>query len=460
MAVRSKGSLDMTSGTIWKLLLQFTVPLLLGNIFQQLYNAVDSYVVGNFVSSQALAAVGSTGHITGAMIGFYSGLASGAGVVVSQYYGAKDHDMVSKTVHTAILMTVAMGILITVAGVLLTPAMLRLMDTPDDVWQYSVDYLTIYFAGTMALLLYNIGAGILQAVGNTRAPLIALIISAITNVVLDLVFVVYFKMEVRGVAWATVIAEIVSAIYVFSVLIITDGPYKVSLRKMKMHWGILQKVFIIGVPSGIQMCITSFSNIFVQGYVNAFGSACMAGYTIHGKVDAFSMLPMTCLAAACATFTGQNVGAGNKQRVMEGLKVTIRMCFACTAVAVVLVMLFRHNLAAFFNKDPEVIRYGGLWLLCISPFYLFGCVTNPLCSVLRGAGETRGPMVIMLGSFVVFRQLYLFILTRITPSFLVMAFAYPAGWVMNFLGTVLFFYKSNWQKNCFPQENAISDFVK
>ena len=446
MAVRSKGSLDMTRGSIWKLLISFTIPLLLGNMFQQLYSTVDSYVVGNYVSSQALAAVGSTGHITGALIGFYSGLAGGAGIVVSQYFGAKDREMVSKTVHTAIVMTLMMCVVITALGVLLTPGMLRLMKTPGDVWDDALDYLTITFYGTTALLIYNIGAGILQAVGNTRTPLIALIISAVTNVVLDLLFVIYFNMGVRGVAWATVIAQAVSGVFVMTVLMRTDGPHRVELRKMKFHGKIFLKVFGVGIPSAVQMSITSFSNMFVQSYINAFGSACMAGYTIYGKIDSFAFLPMSCLAVACATFAGQNIGAGQNDRVMEGMKTSQKLSFLCTGLVLVPVLLFRAQLTAFFNADPEVIRYGGIWIMTISPFYLCGCVTNPMTSVLRGAGETTAPMITMLGSFVVFRQIYLFVLTRITDSFLVMAFAYPAGWVVNFAATLFVFYKTKWKE--------------
>lgn len=451
MAGRKKGSLDMTSGTIWKLLVSFTIPLLLGNVFQQLYSTVDSYVVGNFVSSQALAAVGSTGHITGALIGFYSGLAGGAGIVVSQYFGAKDRDMVSKTVHTAIIMTLMMCAVITVLGVALTPGMLRMMKTPADVWDDALAYLTITFYGTTALLIYNIGAGILQAVGNTRTPLIALIISAITNVVLDLVLVIYFRMGVRGVAWATVIAQAVSGIYVMAVLMTTDGPHRVSLRKMKFHGKIFARVFAIGIPSALQMSVTSFSNMFVQAYINAFGSACMAGYTIYAKIDTFAMLPMSCLSVACSTFAGQNIGAGQNDRVMKGLKVSQNLSLLCTGAVMIPLLLFREQLTSFFNADPEVIRYGGIWILTISPFYLVGCITNPMTSVLRGAGETTAPMITMLGSFVVFRQIYLFIFTRITDSFLVMAFAYPAGWVVNFLATLFVFYKTKWKERCLIQ---------
>jgi putative MATE family efflux protein len=285
-------------------------------------------------------------------------------------------------------------------------------------------------------------------------PLVALVISAVTNVVLDLVFVIYFAMGVRGVAWATVISQVFAAIFVFWVLMTVDAPYRVNLLKMKFYPNIFKRVFIIGLPSGLQMSITSFSNIFVQSYVNAFGSACMAGYTIYGKIDTFAFLPRNCINAAGATFAGQNVGAGKNDRVMQGMRTTQILSFIVTVMGMIPVLVFRRGLTAFFNTDPEVIRYGAIWLLTITPFYLLGCYTDPMVSVLRGAGETRAPMFIMLGSFVVFRQIYLFILTRLTDSFMVMAFAYPAGWVMSFLGTIFYFYKGHWRERCLVQPKS------
>ena len=402
---RSKGTLDMTEGTIWKLLVAFAFPMMLGNIFQQLYNTVDSYVVGNYVSKQALAAVGSAGPIISTLIGLFSGLSSGAGIVVSQYYGAKHEEMVRKTVETAVIMTLAMCVLFTVIGILGTPLMLRFMGTPEDVWDDSKAYLTIYFAGATGLMLYNIGAGILRAVGNTRIPLISLVISAVTNVVLDLLFVVKFKMGVKGVAWATIIAEAVSAVFVIIVLMTAKGPHRLRIFHMHFYRNVFHRIFQIGIPSAVQMAITSFSNTFVQSYVYAYGSECMAGYTIYAKVDSFAMLPLGCLNMAYATFAGQNMGAGKTDRLYKGLKTARIMNYIVVTPLVALVILFRKQLAGFFTGDEDVIYYGSIFLMCITPGYLVGSFNDPLVSLMQGCGQTRAPMLTGLGSFVVFRQI-------------------------------------------------------
>ena len=444
---RSKGTLDMTEGSIWRLLLAFAFPMMLGNIFQQLYNTVDSYVVGNFVSKEALAAVGSAGPIISTLIGLFSGLASGAGIVVSQYFGAKQEDMVRKTVETAVVMTLFMCVLFTALGILGAPMMLRFMGTPEGiVWDYSRSYLTIYFAGATGLMLYNIGAGILRAVGNTRAPLIALVISALTNVTLDLLFVVKLKMEVRGVAWATVIAEAVSTVYVFTVLMTAKGPHRLRLFRMRFYKNVFLRIFRIGIPSAVQMAITSFSNTFVQSYVYAYGAECMAGYTIYAKVDSFAMVPFVCLNAAHATFAGQNMGAGKTERLYQGLKVARIMNFIVVTPIVALVVLFRSQLASVFNSDPTVIHYAGIFLLCITPGYLVGAFNDPLVGLMQGCGQTRAPMLTGLGSFVVFRQIYLAVFTRLTSSFIVIGIAYPLGWAVRAVSIFLYHKLSHWER--------------
>lgn len=261
---RKKKTMDMTEGVIWKQLVAFALPLLIGNLFQQLYNTVDSIVVGNFVSTQALAAVGSVTPIINMLIGFFSGLATGAGVVISQYFGAHNGEMVHKSVHTTILMTIVLGIAFTFIGIAMAPAMLRFMSTPDDVMASSSEYLRIYFGGVIGLMLYNIASGILRAVGDSKRPLYFLIVSSVVNVVFDLVFVIVFKMGVAGVAWATILAQFISAALALLSLAKSDGDYKFVIRDLRMDWMVLKKVVRIGLPAGLQMAITSFSNVFVQ----------------------------------------------------------------------------------------------------------------------------------------------------------------------------------------------------
>ena len=276
---------DMTEGNITRHIISFALPLLIGNVFQQLYNTVDTWVVGNYVSNEAFSAVGTVGPIINMLIGFFMGLSSGAGVVISQYYGAKRNQEVHDTVHTAMVMTLVMGIAFTAIGLAMTPFMLRLMNTPDNVMPESTAYLTIYFSGILGLMIYNIGAGILRAVGDSQRPFYFLVVCALINTVLDLLFVLVFHMGVEGVALATVIAQSTSALLVVITLMKTDTCIKLRLRDLKINFAMLGKIFQVGIPAAIQMAITAFSNIFVQSYINYFGDNCMSGWTAYAKID-------------------------------------------------------------------------------------------------------------------------------------------------------------------------------
>ncbi|MCQ2420641.1 MAG: MATE family efflux transporter, partial [Clostridia bacterium] len=305
---------DMTAGSVVSHLLSFALPLLIGNIFQQLYNTVDTWVVGNYVSNEAFSAVGSVGPIVNLLIGFFTGLASGAGVVISQYYGAHQLDNVHDTVHTAMTVTLILGVLFTATGLLITPSALRMMKTPPEVMPESTAYLTIYFAGIMGLMLYNMGAGILRAVGDSQRPFYFLVVCAVMNTVLDLVFVIVFHLGVRGVALATIISQFVSAFLVIVTLLRTESCVHMNIRDLRLHFNILKKIIQVGIPAAIQMALTSFSNIFVQSYINYFGADCMSGWTAYSKIDQVLLLPMQSLALAATTFVGQNLGTGNVPR--------------------------------------------------------------------------------------------------------------------------------------------------
>ena len=288
----SRRDVDMTRGNVYGLLIEFAVPLLLGNLFQQLYNTVDTWVVGNYVGKEAFSAVGTVNPIINMLIGFFMGLSVGAGVVISQYYGAKQTDKVSDTVHTALVMTGVLGVLFTAIGVSMTPLMLKFMKTPAEVLPEAKRYLTIYFSGIFGLMLYNIGAGILRAVGDSQRPFYFLVLSASLNIVLDLLFVLAFHMGVAGVAYATILSQGISALLVLFVLLRSDNCCRVQVRKLKMHWDVLKKIVKVGIPAAIQMAITAFSNVFVQSYINYFGADCMGGWTAYTKIDAFLFLPM------------------------------------------------------------------------------------------------------------------------------------------------------------------------
>ncbi len=441
---------DMTQGSIIRLLIQFAIPLMIGQLFQQLYNTVDTLVVGNFVGKEALAAVGSTTSIINMLIGVFLGFSMGANVVISQYYGAHDEKSVHDTVHTTIVMSLAFSVVLTVLGVLLAPVMLRMMDTPEDVFQDAATYLRIYFSGISGLVLYNMGSGILRAVGDSKRPLYFLIFSAVVNTVLDLVFVVYFSMGVAGVAWATIIAQLLSAVLILLVLSRTSGPYRLYWSHLKVNKDILGNIIKIGLPSSIQQGITAFSNVFVQGYINRFGSAYMAGYSAYGKVDVLALLPMQAISMASTTFVGQNIGAGNIARTKKGISTALLLSLACTAILIIPMMLFAPQLIALFNSDPDVVHYGALYMRFTSPFYLTVCVNQILAGALRGAGDTKAPMYIMLGSFVVFRQIYLFIFSNIfVDNFYPIIFAYPAGWMLCSILLAIYFKRSHWEHRRF-----------
>lgn len=432
---------DMTTGSIIRHLIAFALPLLIGNAFQQLYNTVDSVVVGNYVGKEALAAVGSVGPIVNTMIGMFTGLSAGAGVVISQYYGAHEDNRVHDAVHTTIALTLVLCVVLSVAGVLIVPFALCMMDTPDDVFAAAASYLRIYFMGLTGLLLYNIGAGILRAVGDSRRPLYFLIFSALTNTGLDLLFVKQFHMGVEGVAIATVIAQALSALLVFFVLSRTKGAYKLVLRDVRFSGLMLRKICRIGLPSAIQLAITAFSNIFVQSYINGFGSACMAGWTSYNKLDAFALLPMMSIALAITTFVGQNLGAKNWDRAHTGTKWALGLAMGITAIILIPIMIFAPQMIGAFNRDPEVLQYGTLFIRLISPFYLLCTINQVLIGSLRGAGDTKIPMFLTLTSFVVFRQVYLFATKRIFGTIIPVALGYPAGWILCSILILIYYRK-------------------
>lgn len=438
---KAKRDVDMTQGSIPRHILTFAFPLLLGNLFQQLYNTVDTWVVGNFVSNEAFSAVGTVGPIINMLIGFFLGLSSGAGVVISQYYGAGREEKVRQAVHTALMLTLVLGVVFTAAGIAMTPLMLQLMKTPAEVAPEQAAYLRIYFAGVMGLLLYNMGSGILRAVGDSRRPFYFLVVSAVLNTVLDLLFVIKFHMGVEGVAYATIIAQAVSALLTLWVLMRAEGGIRLELRALRLTWSVLRQIVAVGIPAALQMAITAFSNVFVQSYINYFGPDCMSGWTAYTKVDQLVILPVQSISMANTTFVGQNLGVGDTPRAKKGVRISLWLSVAVTAVLLIPVLLFAPDLTAFFNSKAEVVSYGALLLRLLSPFYFFFCINQIYAGALRGAGNSQMPMWIMLGSFVVFRQIYLYIMSNyISNEIIPIALSYPAGWFVCSVATLLYYH--------------------
>ncbi len=421
---------DMTVGVEWKHILGFSVPMAIGLLFQQFYNTVDTIVVGQYVGRTALAAVGSTGSIINTMVGVCAGLATGASVVIAQDYGAHDRKSLSHAVHTSIVLTFLLTIFATAIGVGAVDAMLGLMDTPEDVFAEAKEYLTIYFTGIGGLLFYNMGSGILRAVGDSRRPLYFLIFSAVTNIVLDLVFVICFHMGTAGVAWATVISQVLSAGLVLFSLSNPAVPYGIHWRHLHMEKQALRRILAIGLPSSIQQAITAFSNVFVQSYINAFGSACMAGWSAYNKLDAFLSVPMQSLGLAATTFVGQNYGAGEMLRAKRGARQSMAMSVGITAALELLMVAARRPLLSMFTTDPEVLDYGAYFVLVITLFYVFMALSQVLAGALRGIGVAKRPVLAMIGSYVVFRQAYLYIGKTLGGGIFEVSLAYPAGWVV------------------------------
>ena len=421
---------DMTTGSILRQIILFSLPLMLGNVFQMMYNTVDSIVVGNFVGKEALAAVGSTTMIVNMLVFFFNGFSVGAGVVIAQHFGARDMERLHSAVETTFAATLGMCVLFTLVGVASVRPMLRLMSTPDDVFEDAVTYLTIYFWGFSGLLIYNIGSGILRAVGDTTRPLLFLILTSLLNIVLDLAFVIGLGAGIAGVAYATILSQLVSAVLTLRLLTVTPEIYRLSWRDLRIEIAVLRRILSVGLPAGIQSVITAFSNVFVQSYVNHFGSACMAGWSCYNKLDQFIMLPMQSTAMAATTFVSQNVGAKQYERADRGTRDTILLSLGVTFIVAVVLVIFAEPAVRLFSQDPSVIEYGALFMRSNTFFLLFNCVNHTLAGALRGRGDSRGPMFIMLFSFVAVRQVYLFLVTRLVANtpFLV-GFGYPVGWM-------------------------------
>lgn len=444
----SKQGTDMTSGSIFRHLIVFSIPLLIGNLFQQLYNMVDTWVVGNYVSNEAFSAVGSVAPIINTLISLFLGFSSGAGVVISQYYGAHRYDKVKQAVHTSVLTTLILGVFLSILGILLIPFLLNLMNTPQEVLPESTAYLTVYFAGLLGLTIYNMGAGVLRAVGDSLRPFYYLVICAVLNTVLDLLFVIKFKMGVEGVALATVIAQGVSAVLIVITLIRSDSCVKLRVKELGIAKDLLLKIVKIGVPTAIQLGITAFSNVFVQGYINFFGADCMSGYTAYNKIDQLIILPLQSVSIAVTTFVGQNLGAENPARAKQGVRSAMLLSMLSSLVLMIPVIIFAPSIVGFFNAKPEVIAFGTDFLRLYTPFFLLCCVNQILASALRGAGNSRIPMYITLGSFVLFRQVYLFVVSNyIVNAPIPVAFGYPMGWIVCSVIFLIYYRKHDLSKS-------------
>lgn len=434
----------MTEGSIWKKLLMYSIPLILGNLFQQLYNTVDSIIVGNYIGSEALAAVGSSGSIINLLIGFCVGASAGAGVVIAQFFGAQDKEGVRKAVHTTLAIAIAAGVVMTVVGILLVPFLLRAMGTPEEVFGQAVTYLQVYFGGIFFSVIYNMSAGILNAVGNSRRSLIYLMIAAVSNIFLDLLLVVVLKMGIVGAALATDISQLLSCIFILLFLTRSQEIYRVRLREIRFYERMPSKIIKIGLPTGIQHVVISFSNVLVQSSVNSFGAAAMAGFAAYIKIDGFNILPVMSFSTAATTFTGQNIGAGKYDRVKRGMYVSLAMGIIYTIATGILLLIFAPQVIGVFTDNQEVVTYGVYIMKFFCPFYWSLAILHVLSGTIRGTGHTLEPMLVILFSLCVFRVIWITAALSIAHQFSYVMVVYPLSWMVGMILILLYAWKGRW----------------
>ncbi len=459
MAATSTGkkSMNLTTGSIVKLIIMFAIPIYVGQVFQNLYNSVDSIVVGNFVGTTALAAVSASSDISMLLTGFFTGLSTGAGVLFSRYFGAGDHKKLHDSIHTALTFALLIGVVMAGLGILLTPQLLAIVKCPDDVWAEASLYLRIYLVGILFTSIYNVGAGVLRAVGDSRDPFIYLVIASCTNIVLDLLFVAVLKMGVSGVACATIISQGLSVFLVFRNLMTSDDVYRVHIRDMKMDKKILLEVIDLGIPAAIQACLVSVSNMFVQRYLNSFGSAAMAGSGAAKKIDRFAGMASQSIGLASTTFVSQNVGAQRLDRAFKGVRTCLGMALVLIAVIGTPIFFFAGTFVRIFTQDAEAVEYGVLLTKVMMPFYFLSACNQVFAGSVRGFGKSRAVMVLSLVGMIGLRQLFLFITMNYISWDIRFVYAgFPVGWF--FASGLVFLYY--WFRIRLPYNRGTLETVK
>ncbi|WP_300361924.1 MATE family efflux transporter [Fusobacterium sp.] len=437
-------TLDMTEGSIVKKLLLFSIPLILGNLLQQTYNTVDSIIVGNYVGSNALAAVGSSAMLIYLLIGFSQGIAVGAGVIISQAIGAKDNKRINLSVHTAIMIAILLGLFLSVIGFIFTPQLLKWMKTPPEIMAESIEYLRLFSLGLVFSIVYNMEAGILNAVGNSKRSLLYLGIASVTNIFLDLLFVRGFNMGIKGVAIATNISQFISCILALIFLLRVNDTYKVYLRKIKIHKKIAFNIIKVGFPTGIQSTVVSFSNVLIQTSINVFGPSIIAGFGIYLKIDGFNILPILSLSMASTTFTGQNYGARKKDRVKRGMWITLGMSIIYTIITGILILLFSRPLVSLFTKEEKIIEASIYAMKYFCPFYSLLAMLHSLAGTVRGAGKTIPPMLVLLFSMCIFRIFWIRFILPLDNTVGNILVLYPITWGIGLTLMALYTWKAKW----------------
>ncbi len=442
-ATENKSKL-MTEGSIWKNILLFSVPLILGNLLQQLYNTADSIIVGNFVGSNALAAVGSSGSPIFLLIGFSQGIAVGAGVVVSQFLGARDRQGAHISVHTSLALATILGAILTVGGIAISRSLLTAMNTPAEVLEDAVTYMQLYFGGVLFSVVYNMAAGILNAAGNSRRSLLYLGCASGTNILLDLILIAGLKMGVAGAAIATDISQLVSCVLSLRFLMRVDADYRVTAREVRVDRKMAAKIIRVGLPTGIQNMVISLSNILVQASVNGYGAAAMAGFAAYMKVDGFNILPIMSFSMAATTFVGQNFGAGQIDRVKKALWVTMALSFVYTVITGTLLLLAQDPIMHLFTGDETVVAFGQQAMHYFCPFYWLLGILHGLAGTVRGTGKSVPPMVVLLVSLCLFRIVWIRFALSAFQGIDGVFILYPVSWALGAVLMILYTWRGNW----------------
>lgn len=441
---QKKTAVLMTDGPIWQRIIGFAIPLFLGNLFQQLYNTADSLIVGNFLGSEALAAVSSSGNLIFLLVGFFNGIAIGAGVVIAKYYGAGSMELMRKAIHTTIAFGLAASVFLTAFAVFMAPQILVWMGTPEDVLPNSLDYFRVYFAGSTAFVMYNIFVGILQSVGNSRHPLYYLVLSSIINVILDLIFVAVLHRGVAYAALATVISQMTSAVLCLTHLMRTQEVYRVCLKDIRFDLPLLKQVIANGLPAGMQNSIISVANVVVQSNINRFGKMAMAGCGAYSKIEGFGFLPVTCFAMSLTTFVSQNLGARQYERAKKGARFGVLCSITMAELIGITIYFLAPSLIASFNRQPEVIAYGTNQAHVITLFYFLLAFSHCTAGILRGAGKSAVPMMVMLVFWCIVRVTYITVTVHFVPDIRVVFWAYPLTWTLSSIFFLIYLLKADW----------------
>lgn len=439
--------ISLIEGPIWKSMLLFALPVFLSNAFQQMYNAFDTWCVGHFISDEALAAVSSSGSLIFMMISFFQGLSMGAGVVIARSFGAKQYGSMRKAIHTAIAFGLVVGVVLTVVGVALTPTILGWMGTPSEVLPRSISYFKYYFFGAIFIVMYNIFVGILHAVGDSKHPLYYLIISTFVNIGLDVLFVGILGFDVGAAAMATTISQGISALLCFIHLLKVDTPYKVRLKEVRFDKESLKEIIRYGVPSGIQNSVIAIANVVVQSNINSFGKSAMAGCGSYSKLEGFVFLPVTCFTQALSTFVGQNLGAGQHDRVRKGTRFGIACSCLLAEIVGVISYVFAPQMIGFFSETQEAINFGVRHMRTICLFYCLLAFSHCIAGIMRGAGKATVPMFTMLACWCVFRVTYITVAVKIVNELTTVSLAYPITWSLSSIIFLIYFLKADWIHN-------------